>query len=188
MAGEFFFFFGLIIFLLWLWEKRKTRRRLADLRLRVRHIEELLLEICAYLEREAKKEPAGKEEGKQLDDGRMVKDLLTEEPVKEERAKEELASSSLVQEEKEAGREGETEREAEPAVETGNDRSGPGPGRGKGKTGEKKKITETVQVPERHRDVLNLFEQGLSVKDIARRTGMGQGEVQLIVDLYAPRK
>lgn len=186
MAGEFFFFFGIIIFLLWLWDKRRTLRKLSDLRIRVGHIEELLLEICAYLEREAKKETAERERGNNLDTGRMVKTLLFEQPVKKEQKQPVL--SPPVQERNEIVQKEATNGKSEPTVDTGKDRSVRRPAGEKGKTGEKKKIVETVQVPRRHRDVLNLFQQGVSVKDIARQTGMGQGEVQLIVDLYAPRK
>ncbi|NLW56908.1 MAG: hypothetical protein GX050_09925 [Firmicutes bacterium] len=39
-------------------------------------------------------------------------------------------------------------------------------------------------LPERSKRIIELLQQGLSVKEIARTTGMGQGEVQLIIDLY----
>lgn len=43
---------------------------------------------------------------------------------------------------------------------------------------------DPTKLPERSRKIFELLQQGLSVKEIARSTGMGQGEVQLIIDLY----
>jgi hypothetical protein len=43
---------------------------------------------------------------------------------------------------------------------------------------------DPAALPERSRKIIELLQKGLSVKEIARSTGMGQGEVQLIIDLY----
>lgn len=43
---------------------------------------------------------------------------------------------------------------------------------------------EMLATPERHQTIIELYQKGLTVKEIARQSGMGQGEVQLIIDLY----
>ncbi|HBR29332.1 MAG TPA: hypothetical protein DD789_07820 [Firmicutes bacterium] len=40
------------------------------------------------------------------------------------------------------------------------------------------------KLPEWHQQIIELYEKGLSVQEIARQIEKGQGEVQLVVDLY----
>src|SRR5690554_2062389 len=174
MAGEFFFFFGAFVILLWLRDKRKILRKFSDLRLRVRQMEELLLEICAYLEKETKETAAVEGQGKPPDSGRTVKAMLFEQSTIKEQKQPEPAKSPSTTERKGVVRKAETDLNAEKAGSGGSDTCESRPAHRK--------------VPERHREILGLFQQGISVKNIARQTGMGQGEVQLIVDLYARRK
>ncbi len=55
---------------------------------------------------------------------------------------------------------------------------------GQGTVKKARENMELLNVPERHQTIIRLFQKGLSVKEIARQSGMGQGEVQLIIDLY----
>src|SRR5690554_5490408 len=67
MAGENFFFFCIALLLFWnLWDRIKHRRRLASLYSRIRQLEELLLEVCAVLEENWKKEKPETSRGTRL--------------------------------------------------------------------------------------------------------------------------
>ena len=52
---------------------------------------------------------------------------------------------------------------------------------------EQEKEEGATAQPDRQEQVLALYRENISVKDISKKLGMGQGEVKLIIDLYAKK-
>ncbi len=201
MAGEAFFFFCIAILLFCnLWERMKNRRRLAGLNSRIRQLEELLLEVCAVLEENREKEeaegsgtarlePAGQEPGEPESLGKPEELGEPEKPGEPESIgapgefgePEEIVQYAAPKEPEEpvalvslppfAAEERPTAEEEYIYGWTGGEDPAP----------------PEQQAADRRHQVLELFHQGIPVKTIARRIGMGQGEAQLIIDLYARR-
>ena len=49
-------------------------------------------------------------------------------------------------------------------------------------------FVETFPIDRQKKEILELHKQGMSVLDISRTLGIGQGEVQLIIGLFSPKK
>ena len=52
---------------------------------------------------------------------------------------------------------------------------------------EQEKEEGATAPPDRQEQVLALYRENISVKDISKKLAMGQGEVKLIIDLYAKK-
>ena len=52
---------------------------------------------------------------------------------------------------------------------------------------EQEKEEGATAQPDRQEQVLALYRENISVKDISKKLAMGQGEVKLIIDLYAKK-
>lgn len=211
MAGETFFFFCIAILLFWnLWERIKNRRRLASLNSRIRQLEELLLEVCAVLEESRNsEEPAASRAGQLVpaEEPAALAGLkaveITEEPPEEPEKPEETGKPEEAGEPEErvtplppaGGREhrdhqaakGTTAGERQAGEEENEREEEEGPAAIADRAGGEESVPPELPAADRRRQVLELFHQGIPVKTIARRFGMGQGEAQLIIDLYARR-
>ena len=199
MAGENFFFFC-IAFLLFLnlWARIKNRRRLAKVNSRIRQLEELLLEVCAILEENREKEEPAASRVARLAAAKEPEDLVEQveqakpdEPEKPQEAGEpEEGITSLSPAAGKEDRDRPAGKKAavgeEPAKGEERDKE-EGPASAGGGSGGEKPIPPEQQAADRRRQVLDLYHQGMPVKAIARRIGMGQGEAQLIIDLYGRR-
>ncbi|HHU82657.1 MAG TPA: hypothetical protein GXZ26_06605 [Firmicutes bacterium] len=202
MGGDTFFFFCIAILLFWiLWERIRNRLRLTGLNSRIRQLEELLLEVCAVLEESLKKEepetsfaaqlePAMKESGEPEKPEELEEPEKLEAPEELEESEKPVSPLPLVGKKDYWDPQAKTVAMAEeqPTAEQEGER---GTGEGKpaihGQTGGEESGQPELQAADRRRQVLELFHQGIPVKTIARKIGMGQGEAQLIIDLYARR-
>ncbi|HBK68351.1 MAG TPA: hypothetical protein DDZ91_06900 [Firmicutes bacterium] len=176
------------LFLFWRGKKRFSMM-LSELSSRVAQVEELLLEVCSVLEEKEPLpeivlpsestqqveeeednsfEPLRRAEINLADDGKNVIGSETIEP--------EVISAKETQEKNTSFEKPETSDSTITTFLHENQI--------------KKNRFETIDLsslPERNQMIIELFQKGLSVKEIARKSGMGQGEVQLIIDLYTQK-
>ena len=153
--------FMLVITVLGRWYWKMYALKLSDVNARLFQVEELLLEVCSLIE-----EGSGKET------------LLPVEETTEFLAVEEISPTV------EAPAEAEIElQEAElPKADTAPPtQSKSGTRDPKGKKGGK---VDQQKLSEWNQQIIELYEKGHSVQEIARQIEKGQGEVQLVVDLY----
>ncbi len=168
--------FMLVIIVLGRRAWKKYALKLAELNSRLSQVEELLLEVCSLVEEESGEEmllpvveiaqlPAEEEGGDQTEDGA---NQTIELPLPQIRAAElpKADSEQLAQ------------AELLPPAALPSDQ---GPKHPKGKKGGS---VNPQKLPEWHQQIIELYEKGLSVQEIARQIEKGQGEVQLVVDLY----
>lgn len=214
-----------LVFIGLLRERRRTNVSLAELRARMLQVEELLIEVCFFLEESAKS---------RMDSSEIQSSQVLSEIEEEERISPELMEGSEAGSEVESGTA--PERRLEPRLappelpemeeeiklepkpkavpiearqpvggEVESADASPPPSRSFSDNDEKDERSGGVepsggrnraQTPplnppfgkhKRNQRIVDLFQQGMSVKEIAMRTGMGQGEVQLIIDLYSRR-
>lgn len=178
-------FFLLLVLVLVYRERKKNARKFDELDSRLSQVEELVLELCALVEeRETAGEPSPS--------------------AALEEKKEGNAHGRKEEERKEVSQEaaGQTRPYSVPAPETkpvqpvapppslssppSSPEAAAQPERGEKKGRKPKVIPE--QLPEWHQQIIELWQQGLAIPEIARQTGKGQGEVQLIVDLYCKER
>jgi len=168
-------FFLLVWLFLSFWERKKYRRKLSELNSRLTQVEELLLEVCALVEEgKTANEPSSPtlEEKKGEDRGEVRRESTAQAPP----------FGVPAQEIKPV-----TPQEQPPLPS-------PQPGlaaqpnrRDRNKKARKPKVTPD-KLPEWNQQIIELWQQGLPVPEIARQTGKGQGEVQLIVELYCEER
>lgn len=209
MTGVVSFFCLTVPILIWLlWDRIKIRRRLANLIPRIRQLEELLLEVCAVLEKDLKKqgpETACVVQTLLLDDGQpsarqqeqQVESLPSGDEARPHARNHRIGQAETMETvnnrpaEEEAREEKKKEKNEEKKEEKKEERVSETRERPASATpeydGREDFAQLESQVGDRRRQVLELFHQGIPVKTIARRIGMGQGEAQLIIDLYARR-
>lgn len=167
-------FFLLALLVLGYWERKKYGRKLSELDSRLTQVEELLLEVCALVEEgnttREPSSPAASEERKGEDRGEASRGSAGQTPP----------SSVPTQEIKPVAP---PEQPPSPASQSGL--------AAQTKKGEKKGRKPKVareKLPEWNQQIIELWQQGVPVPEIARQTGKGQGEVQLIVELYCKER
>lgn len=207
-------------------ERRRTNAGLAELRARMLQVEELLIEVCFFLE-----EPVeSRMDSGEIQSSHVLREIIEEEegissePLERLEVKPEVEPGSVAEQKPESKLappnlmeiKDAKELESKPKVVS---IKGPEPVRGEVENadvspsqnrvfldneeknvrfrgveqseGWNKAQTPPLEIPfgkhKRNQRIVSLFQQGMSVKEIAMKTGMGQGEVQLIVDLYSRR-
>lgn len=184
------------LFLFWRGRKR-IQAVLAELSSRVALVEELLLEIYSVIEKKelfpeliSPAETAGslteeEEDGSPVslplietnpaDGERMMTGREKREPEKEIMEKTQEQKVIIELENGELNKKAHSET-AQPKTTT--------PPLGREIKKERLDKIDTSALPERSKTIIELLQKGFSVKEIARTSGIGQGEVQLIIDLY----
>ncbi|NLY91251.1 MAG: hypothetical protein GX081_06540 [Firmicutes bacterium] len=169
-----YIFILLVLLVFGFWERKKYGRKLSELTSRLTQVEELLLEVCALVEEgqtaNEPSSPAAFEEKKGEEGGEANRETIAQAPP----------SSAPAQEKK---RVAPPEQPPSPPPQTGLTEL-------PNKDGKKDKKLKIIRenLPEWNQQIIELWQQGLPVPEIARQTGKGQGEVQLIVELYCKER
>jgi FtsZ-interacting cell division protein ZipA len=164
----------LVLVVLVFWERKSSGRRLSELEARLRQVEELLLEICALMEEEETtiESPASAQQETENSKapGRENPQPVGQTPPPIASGPVEVAVTASGQPQS-------------PSVQP------------KPKTPPKKEVkkeskhkVKREKLPQWNQQIIQLWQQGLPVPEIARQTGKGQGEVQLIIDLYCKER
>lgn len=173
-------FILLLLLILWYGERKKVTRRISEVEFRLAHVEELLLEVCALVEEgESGSEPAPSAvlENKKEEDRKEAKEEspapIKPSPVATVSSPENKAAGPSEKPPVLSSPSGTVAQVAQPEREE--------------KKGRKPKVP-LGKLPEWHQQIIELWQQGLPIPEIARQTGKGQGEVQLILDLYCKER
>ncbi|NLC53986.1 MAG: hypothetical protein GX770_08485 [Firmicutes bacterium] len=212
MVGWCFLFMLVIIVLGWR-ERKKNFRNYSELNSRLAQAEELLLEVCALVEErvvqeelpplpdepeeleiqqelETRQEPVGQEEP--LKPQAPVEPEVPGKPeaVKTEEAHNQAGEAqkpppTAVDQKEQPLLAGEQGEQPKPPVSSAKTPAKQGSKHTKGK---KAKRAKEQKLPPWNQQIIELWQKGLSVQEIARQIEKGQGEVQLIIDLYCDER
>jgi outer membrane biosynthesis protein TonB len=203
MVGWCFLLMLVIIVLGWR-ERKKNTRKFSEINTRLAQVEELLLEVCALVEENVIQEdlsPLPNELGEPVE---LEEPIITPEPVVPEK----LEKPEMVEKRESSNRKGKTDKppqsaavQKEKAVSTREqleqpEQAGPpaSPPKMPAKQGSKQtkgkkvKTAKGQKLSPLNQQIIELWQKGLSVQEIARQIEKGQGEVQLIIDLYCDER
>jgi len=198
MLGWFFLFMLVVIGLGWR-ERKKNARIFSELSSRLAQVEELLLEVCALVEEKLALEelPPLPEEMEETS-APHEREEAEEAARPEEPTERQLAESVVVEGTPEATNEPpqtvDVQRE-EPQLPQEQEPQRPAPQTqpparegSKPTKGKKAGTAKRPKLPPWNEKIIELWQQGVSVPEIARQVEKGQGEVQLIIDLYGDER
>lgn len=204
MVGWGFLFLLVVIILGWR-ERRRNYRKFSELNTRLAQVEELLLEVCALVEEKivpgelpplqpepaVPEKPAEKTEpdqpGRRKEPEKPNADEVgapgtTALRVVSKPVEETAPPSPTVASRKEQP--GLTGEQPAPPEQPDSPPKMPAKKGRKPATDKKTKTVNVQKLPPWNQQIIELWQKGLSVQEIARQIGKGQGEVQLILDLY----
>lgn len=215
MVGWCFLLMLVIIVLGWR-ERKKNTRKFSEINTRLAQVEELLLEVCALVEENVIQEdlsPLPNELGEPVeleDRGETPEPVELEEPIitPEPVVAEKLEKPEMVEKRESSNRKGKTDKppqsaavQKEKAVSTREqleqpEQAGPpaSPPKMPAKQGSKQtkgkkvKTAKGQKLSPLNQQIIELWQKGLSVQEIARQIEKGQGEVQLIIELYCDER
>ena len=200
MVGWCFLFMLVIIVLGWR-ERKKNLRKFSEINFRLAQVEELLLEVCALVEERLVQEELPPLLDEPQESGTRQEPVEQEEPVKPQVVEPEKPEGVKTREvgnkagkTKQPTQTAAAQREEQPVLSEEQPEPPvsqprmPAKQGSKQTKGKKAKKAKGQKLPPWNQQIIELWQKGLSVQEIARQIEKGQGEVQLIIDLYCDER